>query len=113
MQDWAELMRVGESCGFVSCRKHKVCIVQRGARAVDKYTMLKRANPGGNKGWLCHCGGVDVSAHPGICWWQGEVEMWKATSAHCVHLPLLGWPNMVFCGGFFLKAKGNLWLLRT
>lgn len=42
---------VGESShGFVSCRKHsKVCIIQRGARAVDKYVMLKLANPGGNK----------------------------------------------------------------
>lgn len=27
--------------------------------------MLKLVNPGRNRGRLCHCGGLDVSVHPG------------------------------------------------
>lgn len=71
LQDWALLMRVGGGLGessyrFVSCRRHSnVCITQRGARVVEyKYVMLKIADPGGNRSWLCHCVGVDVSVHP-------------------------------------------------
>lgn len=67
------LMRVGGGLGkssyhFVSCRRHSnVCIIQRYARAVEEYVMLKLANPGRNRCWLCHCGGGNVSVHRSAC----------------------------------------------
>lgn len=73
------LMRMGGGSGessyrFVLFRRHSnVCIIQRPAGTVeDKYVMLKLANPGRNRGWLCHCGGVDVSVHPGTHLQPGE-----------------------------------------